>query len=658
MAWVLGISVSHNGAACLMRDGEIVVAVQEERLSRQKRDLIALSRRSLAVDYCLGTAGISPAQLAMVVVCCQGERTNNTPHVLLEEQLAISAHATPFKIIGHHMGHLMSALALSGYQSCAGLVIDGMGSPIRCLPRDERAVCRGDPAKDWECISLYEVIDERVRPLEKMVACNGHWIGTPRGKMRSYASLGGMYASVAEQAFGDLSKAGHVMGLAPMGRATIPVEQFFKIEDEQFVYLDKIASRFRHQDRWPYHARAYANLAASVQAALEVAIFHLVNRLSNQTRSHRLCFSGGVALNAIMNERLHRETLFEEIFIPAAAEDSGPAIGAAYWGCRRLNARRKSRVIATDGFGRHYFRSAIATAVRAVPGISARCFGVDIFKLSAERIRQGEICGWFQKGAELGPRALGNRSILADPRNKEIKDRLNRKVKHREQFRPFAPAILREHVSEWFETAKPGEESNFMLRIWPVRPERREQVPAIVHADGTARPQTVSSSEASELHSLISAFYELTGVPILVNTSFNINGEPIVETPEDALWCFLMTDLDFCVLGDIMVDKVDGRAAILSSRPRITPELGDALQTGDVLTSLNFHSKTEWGSQLRTLPGGARPFLRHVDGRRTVAEIAGICANDGLVSLEDPNLIELFAALGRMRAVEFLREGL
>ena len=198
------------------------------------------------------------------------------------------------------------------------------------------------------------------------------------------------------------------------------------------------------------------------------------------------------------------------------------------------------------------------------------------------------------------------------------------------------------------------------MRIWPVRLERlerREQVPAIVHADGTRSPQTVSSSGAPELHSLISAFHELTGVPMLVNTSFNINGEPIVETPEDALWCFLMTDLDFCVLGDTMVDKVDGRAAILRSRPRIAPELGDALQTGNVLTSLNFLSKTEWGSQLRTLPGGVRHLLRHVDGRRTVAEIAGACADDGLVSFEDPDLIELFAALGRMRAVEFLREG-
>ncbi len=211
-------------------------------MSRQKRDFIDLSRKSHAVDYCLGTAGISPGQLAWVVVCSQGEITSEAPHLLLDEQLAIAAYATPFKMIGHHMGHLMSALALSRYQSRAGLVVDGMGSPIRCLPRDERAVCRGDPADDWESISLYEVMDERVRPAEKMAACNGRWLGTPKGQDAYLCPPWRHVSKYSGTGVWRSFKGRLCYGLGSDGTTTTPVEQLFEIEDGQLFIWTAVST--------------------------------------------------------------------------------------------------------------------------------------------------------------------------------------------------------------------------------------------------------------------------------------------------------------------------------------------------------------------------------------------------------------------------------
>lgn len=650
MTLVLGIAASHNGAACLMRNGEIVVAVQEERLSRRKRDAISLDRRSEAVEYCLATAGISPADLAMVVVCSQDRVERLDGLYLLEEQLATSGPPPPRTFIGHHAGHMLSALALSGWDSCAGLVIDGMGSAIADLPEAERAACHGDADADWECISLYAAADADVRPIEKLVAGGGLWLGERTGGMREFSSLGGMYASVAEQIFGDLSKAGHVMGLAPFGKPSLPPECFLRIGEKGIDYARDASVQFAHDERWPHHSRVYEDLAASAQAALEVAILHLARRLWELTRNHRLCFSGGVALNAIANERLHRETPFREIFIPAAAEDSGTSVGAAFWGTRQLSVRQPRRRIRTDGLGPRY--QDIGAAIAGVPGLLALHLGDDVYATAAGRLAQGEICGWFQNGSELGPRALGNRSILADPRSVDSRERLNSRVKHREWFRPFAPAVLNEHTDTWFETAHPGDESEFMLRIWPVRPHMRADVAAIVHVDGSSRPQTVTAEALPEFYRLIAAFYEMTGVPMLLNTSFNVDSEPIVETPEDALWCFLLTDLDFCVLSQTLVTKGEGLQALGAMRPTLSPTTKSAIESGDVLTPVQFVAGTRWGPQARSLASGARLFLREVDGRRTVADIARVCGDMGISSTGDPGLLRLFAHLRRTGAIE------
>lgn len=288
----------------------------------------------------------------------------------------------------------------------------------------------------------------------------------------------------------------------------------------------------------------------------------------------------------------------------------------------------------------------------ATPGSTETLPEVDIFHWCAQRLTEGAISGWFQGGSELGPRALGHRSIVPDPRSAQTRDRLNEKVKHRGSFRPFAPAVLHEEADRWFETARGNDQSPFMLRVWPVRPERRPDIAAVVHVDGSSRAQTVTRS-AGRFHSLLPAFHRLIGVPTLVNTSFNVNGEPIVETPEDALWCFLMTDMDFCVLEDCVVEKGAGREAISGLCPSPIPEVAVALRRGSICEPMSFKHATPWGYQQRQLEGGVRPILRLVDGELTVREIASACSRDGIRSDADPGLVRLFASLRHRSVISF-----
>lgn len=654
--WVLGVSASHNGAACLLRDGEIAVAIQEERISRLKRDRIEIDRPSLAVQYCLDAAGIGPGDLAAIVICRQGGLWPDRRRVLIDDQLAASRLGTPVLTLGHHAGHMASAIAMSGFDTCAGLVIDGQGYPAVQLTAEERAVCHGDVAAGWESISTYRCEGSICQPLSKHLTRDGAWISDRTGGMRTFQSLGGMYSAVADQIFGDASEAGHVMGLAPYGAATIPPSEFFAFEGDDLMFKDAVCARFPDAERWPARQEDYQNLSASVQAALEEAILEIADRLWRATRCTNLCFAGGVALNAVVNERLHRETPFEHVFIPAAAEDSGPAIGAAYHGYWSLFGPYRPHRVHTDSFGRRYSEAEKDAAILRVPGLRLKRSKEAPYEETATRLAGGEVCGWFQNGSELGPRALGNRSILADPRSAETKERLNRKVKFRAPFRPFAPAVLAEKAADWFEMATPDDHSEFMLRVWPLRKEARAKVPAVVHADGTGRAQTVASDAAPEFHRLISAFDRLTGVPILVNTSFNINREPIVETPEDALWCFLMTNLDFCVIGDRIVDKAPGRDIILDLRPRrrdVQLQEMTAAVEPDGRSPLAFSVETPWGASPRRLSPAAHDILQRVDGSRTVRDLGLRITAELDIEADDAALVQMFAALRRSGLIDF-----
>jgi carbamoyltransferase len=549
--WVLGISASHNGAACLLKGDEVVVAIQEERLTRRKREFIYGAKPSMAIRYCLDAAGIRPADLSMVVNCVTGSARTPQQDVKRNPDLRPTLNRIPTLTIAHHLGHAVAALATSGFEEAAVLVIDGAGSPFEDLSEDERAVCLGG-GEGLETISLYTAArGAGLRPVEKHL---GTWVGEDRARMPRFGSLGGMYAAAAAQIFGDISEAGKVMGLAPYGRPEIPVEEFFTLSQGEFVFSDRVLKRFTGDERWPRRETEYENLAASVQVALEGALLYLVEHLYELCPSVNLCYTGGVALNSVANERIIGESSFKKVFITPAAEDSGAAIGAAYYGLWQLTDRSQRRKMIHDATGREYGTAAVDAAIEKIPGIEV-VEAEDVVAEAAGLLSEGHILGWFQGRSELGPRALGQRSILCDPRRPDGKEILNSRVKHREGFRPFAPVVTLEEAPAWFELDGKDPESPFMLRICKFREGQGERVPAVVHVDGTGRFQTVTREANGRLYELVRRFQERTGVPIVLNTSFNVMGEPIIETPEDALLCFQSTGIDYCVLQNRLVKK-------------------------------------------------------------------------------------------------------
>jgi carbamoyltransferase len=372
--------------------------------------------------------------------------------------------------------------------------------------------------------------------------------------MPKFRSLGGIFSAAAVQIFGGDLEAGKVMGLAPYGIPIYPPTDFFEINDRRFIFSDKIPSMFQHGERWPAHQKEYQDLSASVQNALEVALLYLVDHLHDLYPSGNLCYAGGVALNSVANERIIRESKFKNVYIIPAAEDSGPAIGAAYYGLWQLSKKNTQKRLLHDAVGRSYSPSAVKRAIDETPAVEA-VESKNVLGDTAALLIEGKIVGWFQGRSELGPRALGQRSILCDPRRPDGKEILNSRVKHREAFRPFAPVILLDRAHEWFELEGINPDSPFMLRICLFKEDKKELVPAVVHVDGTGRIQTVTREANGPFYDLIKEFYEQTGVPIVLNTSFNINGMPIVETPQDALLCLLSTGIDYCILENSIVKK-------------------------------------------------------------------------------------------------------
>jgi carbamoyltransferase len=552
--WILGISASHNGSACLLRGDEIVVAIQEERLTRFKRHRIYGAGPSHAVAYCLNYARIEPRDLSLIVLCIQGRASDQKHDIRLDPFLNVLTHSIPTITIPHHYGHAVSVFATSGFADAAVLIVDGAGSPVDDCTPDELNVLKGISDDSWETISLYHASGATVVPLEKHAVERGAWYVPYDGEMPSFGSLGGMFSATAQQIFGEVTEAGKVMGLAPYGEKQFRTSDFFDIDKGRFCFKDAVPLQFRHSDRWPNRKTEYEALASSVQSALEDAVLYLAQHVRELSGSTNLCYAGGVALNSVANERIIRESGFENVYIMPAAEDSGTAIGAAYHGLWRLTQDNSRKQLLHDAPGRSYSPDEISAAINQSPNVTA-VHSRDVISDAAQLLCEGKIIGWFDGGAELGPRALGQRSILCDPRQPDAKDTLNTRVKMRESFRPFAPAVLLEEAPNWFEFGETVHESPFMLRVVDVKLEKRDLVPAIVHVDGTGRVQTLTRVNNGRFYELVKKFHAETGVPMLLNTSFNRMGEPIIETPADAIACLLNTGLDCCVFEDSIVFK-------------------------------------------------------------------------------------------------------
>jgi carbamoyltransferase len=437
------------------------------------------------------------------------------------------------------------------------MVVDGVGG-YRCdatetLPEGDDA-----PPLARESESYYRFAGNEVEAIRKV------WMGPSKGLLSeeffTMPGLGALYSRVSTYIFGDWNKCGEVMGLAPYGKAT--AEPLAWLEEGELKVPDWDERRYRPfasggsdavWEKSP-HREEWADLAWRVQEDTERVLIQRARWLHEQTGSRNLCIAGGVGLNCVANGKIAAQTPFENVFIQPAAGDDGIAIGCAYYGHLALAKGKRTFVMRHAYLGREYDRFDLEEALRPaeVRVFTRASRRIDIARETARLLADGSVVGWFQGRGEFGPRALGNRSILADPRDAAMKDRVNARVKHRQSFRPFAPVVLRERAADYFEGCV---DSPFMLLALRVKPEARDRIPAVVHVDGTARVQTIEKEQNPLLYRLLKEFEERTGEAVLLNTSFNLRGEPIVEAPLDAMDTFLRTHLDALVIHDHLITK-------------------------------------------------------------------------------------------------------
>jgi len=572
MTTILGLNAYHgDAAAALVIDGVLVATAEEERFNRVKH---VAGFPALAAAWCLADAGISPENLDHVAIgrdprANVGAKLRRTlrhpPRVdyvvsrlrnagrirdarsALEEALGARISAT-FHNVEHHQAHVASAFFVSPFEEAAVLSVDGFGDFASTM------LAHGHG-------SHFHVLDRVLFPhsLGIYYTAVTQWLGFPH--------------------YGDEGK---VMGLAPYGDHArfLPAMREMVRTDGDLFELD--LSYFTHHREgvemtWdegsPTIGRIYSermsdvfgppreprteltathnDVAAALQARLEEVYLHLVGTLARRTGSTNLALAGGVALNAVANGRIRPETPFDELYVQPAAGDSGTAVGAAYHVWNQILGGKRSFVMEHAYTGPTYSDAACATALRNAGLAGELVDDETLFPFVAERIAEGDVVGWFQGRMEFGPRALGNRSIVTDPRRHNMKDILNARIKHREAFRPFAPSVLAHRTGEWFDQ---DYTSPFMVLVYDVLPEKRDLVPAITHVDGTGRLQTVEEHVNPRYHRLISEFERLTGVPILLNTSFNEN-EPVVMSPQHAVETFQKTRMDLLVLGNYVVRR-------------------------------------------------------------------------------------------------------
>ncbi len=559
---ILGVNYFfHDSSACIVRDGELLVALEEERFTRKKH---TWEFPRMSVERCLSAAGITAADVDHVAVSIDPTKDWWRK---VGYGLALGRRLKPFvrhelwrawnrqrefhewynakwrgqrrptvHWVGHHLAHIVGAFYVSPYEHAALLSIDGSG--------------------EWSTTWLGEA--------------NGGQV-TRFSESLFPASLGSFYEAATEFCgFMPNYDEGKTMGLAPYGdpdRFYPIMSQLVRIDGEGRVCVDP--SYFDYQNDGPrrcsdrYHAafgpprrkgegiqKHHEDVAAAAQRVLEDRVLEMCRILERRSTAEYLVISGGVALNSVVNGRILRETRFKDLYVMPAAGDNGTSIGAAYY-VHNVVLKDPRRYHHDNPFvGSEYSNDEIEKLLKSCK-LAYRC-SEDVCRETAGLLRDGKIVAWFQGRMEIGPRALGNRSILADPTLPFMKDKVNADVKHREAFRPFAPSATAECRSDFFEIKV---EAPFMLKVCQVRPEIRSRLPAITHVDGSARLQTVRREVNPRYHRLIEEFGKLSGIPVVLNTSLNIMGEPIIESPEQALRCFFSTGLDVLVLGDFIVEK-------------------------------------------------------------------------------------------------------
>ncbi len=573
--YILGINAFHgDSSACLIKDGVVVCATEEERIRRIKH---WAGFPSEAIKFCLNDEGITIDMIDHITISRNPkinlqkkilyifknplsilsalQRFINSKKVVsikkeLELIFEIPSNKIKAKIhnIEHHRSHIGSSFFASSFKNAAILSIDGFGdftSTMTALGSENK----------------FKILNE---------------INYPH-------SLGIFYTTVTQflgfPNYGDEYK---VMGLAPYGNPKylkelekiiyITDNGSFKLNKKFFKHFNegvdmdwdggnsKIESLFTKEwenlfgrsrnineeiEKW------HIDLACSVQRHTEKIMFHILNDLYEKTKCENLCISGGVAQNSVVNGKILENTPFKNLYVPSAGNDAGTSIGSAMYLHNQILGNNRMPEITTAFFG---YKTTHAKIIKLLNSQNIKFLKVteeNLYKIVVDKIISGGVIGWFQGRAEFGPRSLGHRSIIVDPRRKDAKDLLNHKIKRRESFRPFAPSILKEHISDYFIQ---NSHVPFMEKVYEIKENKYDEIPAVTHVDGTGRLQSVDSKVSPKYYNLINEFYKRTGTPILLNTSFNEN-EPIVNKPEEALDCFLRTEMDMLVMENIIIER-------------------------------------------------------------------------------------------------------
>jgi len=579
---ILGINAYHgNSSAAIVCDGRLIAAVEEERFNRVK---YAAGFPAQAIRYCLKEAGLALSDIDHVAVprnpyarlgtklfyalrmpSFARERVKVlTKFTGIPEALAAALDSDPKKIgakfhrIEHHQAHLASAFFVSPFEHAFLLSADGLGdfaSTMWGTGAGNHLRIDGAVAFPHSLGLFYSAVTQYLGFLKfgdeykvMGLAAYGHpeQLGAFRDIVRFESHSNGNGFRLALNYFSH-HRTGPQMSWAEADKTPALGKLF---SDEMAKRLGPVrAPEEALEDR-------HRNLACSLQTRLEEVYLGVLKKTGKRTGLKAVCLAGGVAFNCVANGKIFDSTPFEQVYVHPAAGDAGLAVGAAFFVWHQKLDKPRSFVMDHAYWGPGYSREEIRRAIDASGLAQDGCCaselaGEELARRSAAIIADGKILGWFQGRAEWGPRALGNRSIVADPRRPEMKEILNRRIKHREIFRPFAPSILAEATAEYFEKSHP---SPFMTLAYSVRPEKRDKIPAPTHVDGTGRLQTVTREANPRFHALISAFRDLTGVPVVLNTSFNDN-EPIVCRPEEAIDCFLRTQMDALVLGDFLISR-------------------------------------------------------------------------------------------------------
>ncbi len=580
---ILGINAYHgNASAALVCDGKLIAAVEEERFNRVK---YAAGFPAAAIRYCLKEAGITLSDIDHVAVPRNPYARLATklfyavrmPSFARERAKVISKFTgipsalawafdsdpsnlkATFHRIEHHQAHLASSYFVSPFEEAALLSADGLGdfaSSMWGVGRGNRMRIDGSIAFPHSLGLYYSAVTQYLGFLKfgdeyKVMGLGAY--GEPRyteafRDIVRFSPNGGEFGFRLGLDYFTHHKTGPEMSWADSDKTPVLGKMFSD------ALPKKLGAPARQPDE-PLEQR-HRDLAASLQARLEEVYLGMLNKLAAKTGAKAVCLAGGVAFNCVANGKIFDSTPFEQVYVHPAAGDAGLAVGAAYHVWHQTLGKPRSFEMKHAYWGPSYSTAEIRAAVQD-SAVSQGGFSItelpddELMRQTASIIAEAKILGWYQGRAEWGPRALGNRSIVADPRRPEMKEILNSRIKHREIFRPFAPSILAEKTGQWFSKSHP---SPFMTLAYSVLPDKRDKIPAPTHVDGTGRLQTVTADANPRYHALITEFERQTGVPVVLNTSFNDN-EPIVCRPQEALDCFLRTKMDAIVLGNFLITR-------------------------------------------------------------------------------------------------------